>query len=294
MARSLADPAPVAPGPGPPLPAPGARGPLPVLETVPRMERRTFLKLAAAGGALAAAGQGAGILSLLEPVDASGLPASGADAAAEHEWAFIFDLRRCDGCRECTTGCQDEHFLPETQEWIRVHQLTDASGGDFFLPVLCQMCERPPCVQVCPVTATFRTDEGPILIDQSICIGCRMCMAACPYGVRFFNWDVPPEVPDEARHDGPLLQIPQVQGTVGKCDSCAHLTQDGELPACVRSCGMEAVYVADFVSDVATNGRETVGLSQYLREHDVYRLKEHLGTEPRVYYVAGHGQDLDY
>lgn len=256
------------------------------------MERRAFLKLAAAGAALVAGGQVAGMLGLLERVGASELPATGLGAA--HQWIFIIDLRRCDGCAECTTACQAEHFLPAEQEWIRVYRLHDASGGDYFLPVLCQMCERPPCVQVCPVTATYRTDDGPIAIDQSICIGCRMCMAACPYGVRTFNWQEPADVPEEARHDGPDLQIPQVQGTVGKCDNCAHLAREGELPACVRDCGMEAVYIGDLVTDVATNGRETVGLSQYLREHDVYRLKEHLGTEPRVYYVAGHGQDLDY
>jgi molybdopterin-containing oxidoreductase family iron-sulfur binding subunit len=268
-------------------PAPAESLPAP-----PSLERRSFLKLAATGAALVAGGQAAAMLGLLERVSAAEIEAAGSRAA--HQWAFIIDLRRCDGCRECTTACQDEHYLPPEQEWIRVYQLTDASGGDYFLPVLCQMCERPPCVQVCPVTATYRTDDGPIAIDQSVCIGCRMCMAACPYGVRFFNWDPPVEVPPEARHDGPELQVPQVQGTVGKCDSCAHLTREGELPACVRSCGMEAVYVADFVTNVATNGRESVGLSQYLREHDVYRLKEHLGTETRVYYVAGHGQDLDY
>mgnify|MGYP001823223993 FL=1 len=256
------------------------------------MDRRTFLKLAATGAALVAGGQVAGMLGLLERVSASDLPVTGSGAA--HQWVFIIDLRRCDGCGECTTACQTEHFLPAEQEWIRVYRLTDASGGDYFLPVLCQMCERPPCVQVCPVTATYRTEDGPIAIDQSICIGCRMCMAACPYGVRTFNWDEPADVPEEARHDGPDLQIPQVQGTVGKCDNCAHLAREGKLPACVSECGMEAVYIGDLVTDVATNGRETVGLSQYLRENDVYRLKEHLGTEPRVYYVAGHGQDLDY
>ena len=261
---------------------------------LPLMERRSFLKLTATGVALAAGGQAAAALTVLERVDASDLPATGDGSGAEHQWAFIIDLRRCDGCADCTSGCQDEHFLRSDQEWIRVHHLNDASGGDYFLPVLCQMCERPPCVQVCPVSATFRLDDGPIAIDQGICIGCRMCMAACPYGVRFFNWDAPEQVPDEARHDGPLFQVPQVQGTVGKCDSCAHLTREGELPACVRSCSMDAIYAADFVTDVATNGRETVSLSKYLRDNGVFRLKEHLGTEPRVYYVAGYGQDLDY
>lgn len=258
------------------------------------MERRSFLKLAALGTTLAASGHAVQMLAALERVSAADLPVAGSAVGTEHQWAFIIDLRRCDGCGECTTGCQEEHYLSGNQEWIRVYRLTDASGGDYFLPVLCQMCERPPCVQVCPVTATYRLADGPIVVDQSVCIGCRMCMAACPYGVRFFNWDRPTDVPEEAHNDDPLFQVPQVQGTVGKCDSCAHLAREGELPACVRSCSMEAVYIADFVTDVATNGRETVALSQYLRDNGVYRLKEHLGTEPRVYYVAGYGQDLDY
>ena len=115
---------------------------------------------------------------------------------------------------------------------------------------MCQMCERPPCVQVCPVTATYRTDDGPIAIDQSICIGCRMCMAACPYGVRTFNWNEPVAVPEEARHDGPDLQIPQVPGTRRQVRQLRPPRKGGgELPACVSKCGMEAVYIGDLVTE---------------------------------------------
>ena len=264
---------------------------------LPNWPRRNVLRLAASAAALALTGKALEGMGVLERVSATHLPSPRRGTEAEpdgHQWAFIIDLRRCDGCGGCTKGCQKMHYLPKEQEWIKVYHLEDPSGGDYFLPVLCQMCERPPCVQVCPVAATFQTPSGPILVDQSICIGCRMCMAACPYGVRYFNGQDPPPVPPEARHDGELLQIPQVRGTVGKCDSCMHATLENELPACVESCQMEAIYIADFHTDVATNGRETVGLSQYLRENDVFRLKEELGTEPRVYYVAGHGQDLEY
>lgn len=262
---------------------------------VRQLPRRALLQMAAGASALVMTGHLLDILPMLTPVAPSDLPASPAGSpGADHQWAFVIDLRRCDGCGDCTKGCQEMHFLDADQEWIRVYTMVDATGGDFFLPVLCQMCERAPCVQVCPVTATYHLADGPIVVDQSICIGCRMCMAACPYGVRTFNWRPGPAVPIGETHDGPLFQAPQRLGTVGKCDGCAHETREGRLPACVSSCTMEAIYLGDFVTDIATNGRETVGLSQFLRENDVYRLKEHLGTEPRVYYVAGHGQHLEF
>jgi len=256
------------------------------------LTRRDVLRLATATSAVLAAGRALDVLPMLQRVSAADVPAVGVDAA--HQWAFVIDLRRCDGCGDCTLGCQEMHYLPSDQEWIKVYDLIDSTGGEFHLPVLCQMCERAPCVQVCPVGATYHLADGPVVVDQSICIGCRMCMAACPYGVRTFNWRPGPDVPAGKESNDPLFQAPQRGGTVGKCDSCAHEARDGRLPACVTSCSMAAIYIGDFVTDVATNGRDTVGLTQLLRQNDVYRLKEELGTEPRVYYIAGHGQDLDY
>jgi dimethyl sulfoxide reductase iron-sulfur subunit len=261
------------------------------------MSRRAFVKAAGlfgASGLLAGAGL-LGAKSALDTVTAAeDFAESSADELARRQWAFVIDLRRCDGCGACTTGCQRMHHLPEGQEWIKVHTITGAGGQAISLPVLCQMCERPPCVQVCPVGATYREADGVTLIDQEVCIGCRMCMAACPYGVRSFNWEQQPAVPAGAESASPLFTAPQRQGTVSKCDSCAHRLRDGDFPACVTSCSMEAIYVGDLVSDIATNGRETVVLSEFLRSNDAFRLKEELGTQPRVYYIAGHGQDLEY
>lgn len=260
------------------------------------LSRRSFVKAAAAFGAAGFFTAG-GLLTLdsLEKVSAADDLASLTDAElAKRQWAFVFDLRRCDGCGACTRGCQKMHFLSPDQEFIRVYDVTGAGGQHMSLPVLCQMCENAPCVQVCPVGATFKTPDGAVLVDQNVCIGCRMCMAACPYGVRTFNWDKPPDVPDSVRSDSPLYTVPQHQGTVGKCDSCAHELRDGKFPACVTSCAMDVIYVGDLVADVATNGRETVVLSKFLRDNDAFRLKEELGTKPRVYYIAGHGQALDW
>jgi molybdopterin-containing oxidoreductase family iron-sulfur binding subunit len=261
------------------------------------ISRRNFVKAAGlfgAGGLLATGGL-LGVKSTLDRVlAAEDLDSASAEDLAKRQWAFVFDLRRCDGCRECTRGCQRMHFLPEGQEWIKVYTVTGAGGQTVSLPVLCQMCERPPCVQVCPVVATYKEPDGVVSIDQEICIGCRMCMAACPYGVRVFNWQPGPEVPAGAQSASPLFTAPQRQGTVGKCDSCAHRLRDGDFPACVTSCSMGVIYVGDLIADVATNGRETVVLSEFLRSNDAFRLKEELGTQPRVYYIAGHGQDLDF
>jgi len=264
------------------------------------LTRREVLRLAAVTAAIFATGTALDLVPMLHRVTASDLPAigpggaaKGSTAAADHQWAFIIDLRRCDGCGDCTRGCQDMHYLAPEQEWIRVYDMTDSSGAAFHLPVLCQMCEQAPCVQVCPVAATYHLGDGSVVVDQSVCIGCRMCMAACPYGVRTFNWKAGPPVPASEASNDPLFQKPQRLGTVGKCDSCVHETREGRLPACVTSCSMLAIYSGDFVTDIATNGRETVGLSQFLHDNDVYRLKEELGTETRVYYVAGHGQHVN-
>lgn len=213
---------------------------------------------------------------------------------SERRWVMVIDLRRCDGCGDCITACQRMHHLPESQEWIKVYELKDTTGQHYFMPVLCQMCEHAPCVQVCPVTATYHQDDGVVVIDQNVCIGCRMCMAACPYGVRTFNWEDPPNIPETFHSDRPEFTVPQKKGTVGKCDNCAHELREGRFPACLEACSMEAIWVGDLVDDVATNGRDTVVLTRFLREHDAFRFREELGTEPRVYYIKGHGQDLEY
>jgi molybdopterin-containing oxidoreductase family iron-sulfur binding subunit len=208
---------------------------------------------------------------------------------------MVIDMRRCDGCKDCTVACQDTHELPKTFEWIKVFEVKDKQGRGYFMPRPCMQCESAPCLRVCPVAATFKTDEGVILVDQDRCIGCRMCMAACPYGARYFNYADPPVPNSPFAHPTPEYPVPQQKGTVGKCMFCVHNTVDGKLPACVNACGMGALYIGDLVADVATNSQgETVRLSTFLKENDAFRYKEELGTGPRVYYIAGHGQLLDY
>jgi molybdopterin-containing oxidoreductase family iron-sulfur binding subunit len=213
------------------------------------------------------------------------------------QWTMIIDLRHCDGCQsvgkppQCTTACIEGHFAPEPMEWIEVFEGELPGGGTQFIPTPCQQCQNPPCVNVCPVGATFSTPEGTVLIDQDRCIGCRICMAACPYDRRFFNWGTPP-VPPEARlaDYSPEHQVPPKKGTVMKCDFCPDMVRDGTLPYCVQACPNRAIYYGDLEEDIATNGKDIVVASRFLAENQAYRLKQELGTKPRLYYIAGHGE----
>ncbi len=253
---------------------------------LPASSRRRILKALAglgAGGALA----GARAASRAAAASAGG-------PTAQHQWGFLIDLRRCDGCEACTKACQRTHHLTKQQTWIKVYKLTSSAGQAYAMPRLCMQCENPPCVRVCPVGATYRTAEGVVLVDQSVCIGCRTCMAACPYEARYFNWSDPPAAPTVLQQPMPEFPVPQRKGTVGKCVLCVHNTDVGKLPACVEACTMEALYIADLQADVATNGHETVKLSKYLRDNDALRFREELGTRPRVWYVLGHGQKLNF
>ncbi|MFQ5555407.1 MAG: 4Fe-4S dicluster domain-containing protein [Acidimicrobiia bacterium] len=213
------------------------------------------------------------------------------------QWTMIIDLRYCDGCQgngtapQCTLACIEGHFAPEPMEWIQVFEGELAGGGTQFIPTPCQQCQNPPCVNVCPVGATFSTPEGTVLIDQERCIGCRICMAACPYDRRFFNWGDPPVPPEALLADySPDHQVPAQRGTVMKCDFCPDMARAGTLPFCVQACPNDAIYYGDLEEDVATNGKGVRQVSRLLSETDAYRLKEHLGTEPRVFYVPGHGE----
>ena len=271
--------------------------------TRPAVSRRGLLGtlgIAAVGGALtmvsyredaqaattAGSGSGAGVTA------ATGAAVSGTAAGPEHAWCMVIDLRTCDGCKACTTACQQRHQLRDEQTWINVYDMPDTSGGTFFMPRPCMMCEDAPCMYVCPVGANLRTDDGLVLVDTDACIGSRACMAACPYEARYFNWTDPLPQKRLPMAGSPEMPVPQ-KGTVGKCVFCADRLPHGELPACVSGCPMGVLYIGDLVTDVAVNGQgTTVVLSQFLRDNDAVRYKEELGTNPRVYYILGHGQTL--
>ncbi|MDA8185665.1 MAG: 4Fe-4S dicluster domain-containing protein [Actinomycetota bacterium] len=263
--------------------------------TEEKLARRRFLHGAALGAAgLAGIGSLGGAFEASTSLASSRDPEPGGAAKPVHQWAMVIDLRYCNGCKLCTAGCQAAHGLHADQTWIEVFTMRNAAGETYHMPRPCMMCEDPPCVQVCPVSANFRTAEGLTLVDQSRCIGTRICMNACPYQARYFNWSAPRPVPRQPFPQEPTWPVPQVEGTVGKCIFCAAMLPSGMLPECVTRCPMGVIYLGDLEADVATNGMgNTVTLSKFLAENDAVKFKESYGTHPRVFYIPGHGQDLE-
>jgi molybdopterin-containing oxidoreductase family iron-sulfur binding subunit len=270
----------------------------------PRLSRRRLLRVLGVGALaviplpvlpelMRAAGLAEG---QTKPVGGHGEAARTRDGRIR-QWTMIIDLRACDGCQSvgkaprCTAACIEGHFAPEPMEWMEVYEAELPGNGTQFVPTPCQQCQNPPCVNVCPVGATFSTPEGTVLIDQDRCIGCRICMASCPYDRRFFNWGTAPTPPEALLADySPEHQVPARKGTVMKCDFCPDMARTGTLPYCIQGCPNGAIYYGDLEEDIATNGTALVSVSRFLSENDAYRMKEELGTKPRVYYIPGHGE----
>jgi molybdopterin-containing oxidoreductase family iron-sulfur binding subunit len=203
------------------------------------------------------------------------------------KFVMVIDLARCKNELKCQSACNKMHYIPEERSFIKVKKMQDAENtAPYWQPTLCLHCDQPPCVKVCPVDATFKRRDGIVLIDNERCIGCRFCMAACPYTARVFNWSEP-ELPLEALQQqySPEGRVPSKFGTVEKCDFCPHSIKQGKLPECVSACPNGVFYFGDLNEDTVTNGDETVRFSELIRDRAGYRLMEDLGTKPSVYYL---------
>jgi len=268
------------------------------------LSRRQFIRQAAGALGLFAV-LSSGWVTMLSRAVASAHRAAPDKITAEaqikpkvRDWCMVIDLKKCDGCvglnlpPQCTQACIAGMFVPKGQAWIQVYQVK-VPAGSYFMPTPCYHCENAPCVNVCPVAATYHNRDGLVLIDAYRCIGCRMCMSACPYQRRFFNWGTP-ELPPEAmaNRNTPEYAIPALKGTVIKCDFCPSLLKAGRVPFCVTGCPRKVLYMGDLNEDIASNGAEVVKLSKFLADNNAYRYKEFLGTQPRVLYLPGHGEEF--
>ncbi|MEJ2246854.1 MAG: 4Fe-4S dicluster domain-containing protein [Acidobacteriota bacterium] len=245
------------------------------------MERRDFLKTA--GGALLLASSGAYAFQVLTK------PSKGwtnVDFTPEgKKWGMVIDLNRCrEGCTACLQACREENNVAFVNDdrydvhWIRKAQLQykeDAGKPGKSIILLCHQCDKPPCAQVCPVQATYKRHDGIVIVDHHRCIGCRYCMIACPYNARYFNM--------KESEDWPNKKFPKrSHGVAEACNLCAHRLDIGEMPACVEACakqGCDALYVGD-LNDHSSE------VSQLITKSAVKRIREDLGTEPKVYYIG--------
>ncbi len=216
-------------------------------------------------------------------------------------YGYALDLSRCIGCRRCVYACVKENNQsrnPQIQ-WIRVLEMEKAKGIDFaeanpyynpdkvpdpehfYVPVACQQCRNPQCTRVCPVGATWQEPDGIVVIDYDWCIGCRCCMAACPYGARHFNWGQPEIPADELNPNMHYLgNRPRPRGVVEKCTFCIQRTRAGRYPACVEICPVGARKFGNLLDPESE-------ISRILREKRVFVLKAELKTEPKFYYFYG-------
>ena len=213
----------------------------------------------------------------------------------QRRWVMIIDLRKCTGCVGCTIACVTENKLPPGIAYRPV--LTETSGTfpnvtRRFVPRPCMQCDVPPCVPVCPVNATWKRPDGIVAIDYDKCIGCRYCITACPYSARSFDSGYfysdfeggePQPYETVAAHeyntDRARARDGAPVGKARKCHFCIHRIERGELPACIVSCMGRAGYFGD-----ANDSTSLV--SELLGQPNIMRLKEELGTEPKVYYLV--------
>jgi len=234
-------------------------------------------------------------------------------AASEKQWGMVIDQNLCIGCWTCAVGCKEINNEPLGFWWNRILTAApaetsgesssavadpasdniDVPHGTFpdvemaYLPVACQHCEDAPCVKVCPVGATFRRDDGTVLVDYERCIGCRYCIAACPYGIRVFNWGDAERSPDFTvgygrdyrTTDGRLVFTPdRPRGVVEKCTFCVERIDTGDEPFCVTVCPVGARVFGD-LDDPNSE------VSQLVEGEGATQMLSDLGTRPRVFYI---------
>lgn len=248
------------------------------MTTENKFNRRDFIKLGAVGIAVAVGA------NALTQADAS------EGVKGEHQWAMVIDQSKCIGCGYCTRACQAHNDINPDIQWNVVSEVGEYGGKMVYLSRPCMQCEHAPCVEVCPVKASYYRDDGIVMMDYDKCIGCRYCEVACPYRARSFNWEAftgeNPVVPEFGQPE--VERRPR--GVPEKCAFCYQRIDRGlalglkvgvdpdATPACCVACPTGARHFGD-LNDPESN------VSKILRNHPSYRLRENLGTGCRVYYL---------
>ncbi len=226
------------------------------------------------------------------------LQKQGRDGIAGKRWVMVVDLSKCKNARKCMEACQHAHHLRPEQHHINVLKMQETKNTPpFYMAKPCQHCDNPPCVAVCPVDATYKRPDGIVLIDNERCIGCRFCIAACPYSARVFNWAEPLHADEDLDLTYNVeLNVPQRKGTISKCLFSADQLRLGKMPYCVSACPNGVYYFGDENEDAVTNGttKETVRFKRLLEDNAGYILMPELGTKPRVYYLPPKGKDFPF
>lgn len=216
----------------------------------------------------------------------------------KRHWAMVIDLKKCVGCYACTAACISENKLPPGVYYRPVLEEEGEKYPDVkrtFTPRPCMQCDKPPCVTVCPVNATWKREDGIVVIDYNKCIGCKYCVWACPYSARafdsgkYYTEKTPSVQPYEklsnfeyeekwGRNEG---EAPIARAR--KCHFCIHRLNAGMLPACTTTCIGRATYFGD------KNDPESL-VSKLIKSPRTIRLLEERGTEPQVYYLLQEGE----
>lgn len=246
--------------------------------------RRGFLGVAAAGLAGVMLAPGVRLIEIAQaatpgaPVQVGSAGAAGASAAVR--WGMLIDSTACaTGCTDCVSACNTENGLsgatgPTDAQWIRKIEIKEIKTGKTqSLPMMCQHCAEPPCVDVCPTGASFKRADGIVLVDKHSCIGCRYCVMACPYKARSFVHEP---------LDGQKPDVPRGKGTVEGCTLCVHKVDRGESPACVSACasaGHNAMLFGDLNDPDSTIARRVARLT-------ARQVREDLNLDTGVRYVG--------
>ncbi len=232
--------------------------PAPEEDAKAKPPRREFLKLA---GVAAVATAATVALPVLAKTKKKGTK----------RYAMLIDLRKCVGCDSCTVSCKAEFNvrLGAHRSWVnKAEKGTFPNVTRVFLPRLCNQCETSSCSLVCPTQATYKRDDGIVVIDKDKCIGCRYCINACPYGSRYFNWS------DDGSGDKS-----RTHGTVDKCDFCIHRVEKGLVPSCVNGCPHDARVFGDL-------NDPNSAISRLKATNKVSTLMPEKGTNPQVFYIG--------